>query len=202
VTVFYLVRHGVTPHTGHRLSGRMPGVHLSEEGLAQARTAADYLGPVRFDAVYSSPIDRCRETAQEIVRGRKMRVKVRPGLSETEYGRWTNRSFKSLQKVRAWRVVHRWPSAVRFPEGESLRDVQLRAVEEIETLRREHPRGRVCCVSHSDAIKLIVTHYLGLHIDMVQRFNIAPASVTVLNVTDAGAVLLALHAGADPVKPA
>jgi probable phosphoglycerate mutase len=180
----------------------MPGVHLSDEGVTQARRAAAYLTEVPFDAIYSSPIDRCRETAQEIARGRGMRVKVRPGLVETEYGRWTNRSFKSLQKVRSWSVVHRWPSAVRFPDGESLRDVQVRAVDDIETLRREHPKGRVCCVSHSDAIKLILTHYLGLHIDMVQRFNIAPASVAILSVTDGGPVLLGLNAGADPVKPA
>jgi probable phosphomutase (TIGR03848 family) len=202
VTVFYLVRHGVTSHTGHRLSGRTRGVHLTDEGTGQAQRAAGYLTEVPFEAIYSSPIDRCRETAQEIARGRGMRVRVRPGLVETEYGRWTNRSFKSLERVRSWEVVRRWPSVVRFPEGESLLEVQERAVEEIETLRREHPRGRVCCVSHSDAIKLILTHYLGLHIDMVQRFNLAPASVTILNVSDAGPVLLALNAGADPVMPA
>ena len=202
MTVFYLVRHGVTPHTGHRLSGRMPGVHLSQEGEAQAARAGDYLRPVPLDAIYSSPIERCRETASRVAEGRGLRVKVRPGLVETEYGRYTNRSFKSLQKVRSWSMVHRWPSGFRFPGGESLREVQLRAVEEIEILRREHPKGRVCCVSHSDAIKLIVTHYLGLHIDMVDRFNVAPASVTILSVTDAGPNLLAINAGADPARPA
>ena len=202
MTVFYLVRHGVTGHTGHRLSGRMPGVHLTDDGRGQAQRAAGYLTEVPLDAIYSSPIERCRETAQEIAAGRGMRVKIRPGLVETEYGRWTNRSFRSLQKVRAWAIVHRWPSAVRFPEGESLVEVQGRAVEEIETLRREHPKGRVCCVSHSDAIKLILTHYLGLHIDMVGRFNVAPGSVTILSVTEAGPVVLALNGGADPVKPA
>lgn len=202
MTVFYLVRHGVTSHTGHRLSGRTRGVHLTDEGTGQAQRAAGYLTEVPFEAIYSSPIDRCRETAQEIARGRGMRVRIRPGLVETEYGRWTNRSFKSLEKVRSWEVVRRWPSVVRFPEGESLLEVQERAVEEIETLRREHPKGRVCCVSHSDAIKLILTHFLGLHIDMLQRFNLAPASVTILNVSDAGPVLLALNAGADPVMPA
>ena len=195
MTTFFLVRHGVTSHTGHRLSGRMRGIHLNAEGMAQAEVAADRLAGVKFDAIYSSPIDRCRETARAIAERHGMDVRVEPGLIETEYGRWTNRSFKSLRNTKAFARIQRWPSSIRFPEGETLRDVQLRAVDAIERLRKKHPKGRVCCVAHSDSIKLVVTHYLGMHMDMLERFSIAPTSLTVLSVTDERPVLLALNAG-------
>jgi probable phosphomutase (TIGR03848 family) len=186
MTTFFFVRHGVTTHTGHKLSGWMPGIHLSEEGLAQAEAVAEQLAEVPFQAIYSSPIERTMETARAIAARRELGIETAPGLGEVRYGKWSNRSFKSLARTKLWTTVQRWPSAARFPDGESLREVQFRAVDEVERLRAKHPRKLVCCVSHADVIKLVAAHYLGLHIDLFQRIDISPASVSVVALTDNG----------------
>lgn len=194
MTTFFFVRHAVTEHTGHRLSGWMPDIHLSEEGRAQAEALADGLAKVSFKAVYSSPIERTMETATPIAERHRLKVEVRPPLGEVGYGKWTNRPIKTLARTKLWEKVKHAPSAVRFPDGESLREVQARAVDEVERLHAEHKKGPICCVCHADVIKLVTAHYLGVHIDLFQRILIAPASVSVIALTDGGPMALALNA--------
>jgi probable phosphomutase (TIGR03848 family) len=194
VTTFFFVRHAVTSHTGHKLSGWMPGIHLTEEGRAQAEAVADKLSGVPFKAIYSSPIERTMETAQPIAERHKLEIEMVPAMGEVEFGRWTNRSFKTLVRTKLWGTVQDFPSGARFPDGETFREVQGRAVEEVERLRLAHPRKTVCCVSHADVIKLIAAHYLGMHIDLFQRLSIAPASVTVVSVSNEGPRVLAVNA--------
>ena len=193
MTTIFLVRHGVTPHTGHKLSGWMPGIHLSDEGRAEAEAAAEQLASVDFKAIYSSPIDRCRETAEIVAAPHKLRVVQDDALGEVEYGNWTNRSLKSLMRTKLWTTVQRWPSAMRFPDGESLRDVQVRAVDYLEEIRAEHPKHKVCCVSHGDVIKLLLAHYLGVHIDLYQRIVVGPASISVISLTEYGPHILTMN---------
>ena len=193
MTTFFFVRHGVTEHTGRKLSGRLPDIHLTDEGVAQARAVGDALAKVPFKAVYSSPIDRTLETARHVAAPHGLRVQVRRGLGEVEFGRWTDKSFKYLRRFKLWEVVQRWPSGARFPEGESIREVQDRGVAEVEALRTKHSREVVCCVSHADVIKLIVAHYLGVHIDLFQRIEISPASISVVAVGDTGPRVLAVN---------
>ncbi|MDQ3957412.1 MAG: MSMEG_4193 family putative phosphomutase, partial [Actinomycetota bacterium] len=178
MTTLWLVRHGVTSHTGHKLSGWLPDVHLTDEGRAQADAAAELLSRTNLEAVYSSPIDRTRETAAAIAARHGLPVRTRRTIGEVEYGKWTNKSFKVLSRQKLWGLVQRWPSSVRFPDGETLREVQSRALGEIEKIADEHPRAAVCVVSHGDVIKLVLAHYLGVHIDLFQRIVIAPGSVS------------------------
>lgn len=185
-TTFYLVRHGLTSHTGHRLTGWMEGVHLTEAGQQQAEAAAERLSKVPLKAIYSSPIDRTFETAEFIARRHKLRVKKRKGIGEVHYGKWTNRPFKSLTNTKLWRVVQHYPSGARFPDGETLWETQTRAVGDIEKLREAHPKDKICCVSHADVIKLVTAHYLGMHIDLFQRIDISPGSITVVSIGDFG----------------
>lgn len=193
MTTFFLVRHAVTSHTGHKLTGWMEGVSLTEEGRKQAEIAAKGLAHVDFDAIYSSPIDRTIETARAIAKPHGMKVQVRRGIGEVHYGGWTNRPLKSLMQTKLWATVQRFPSAARFPDGETLREVQARALTEIEKIAEEHPKGKVCCVSHGDVIKLIAAHYLGVHIDLFQRIVIGPASVSVISLTSHGPYILGLN---------
>ena len=201
MTTIYLVRHAVTSHTGHKLTGWMEGVHLTEEGRAQAEATAEQLAGVPLKAVYSSPIDRTIETARLVAVRHGLEVEINRDIGEVQYGKWTNRSLKTLARTKLWATIQRWPSAVRFPEGETLREVQTRAVDGIERLRAEHPRDAICCVSHADTIKLIVAHYVGVHIDLFQRIFIGPASVSALNISDYGPQLLSLNALPTP-RPA
>ena len=193
MTVFYLVRHGVTAHTGHRLSGWIPGIHLTDEGRAQAEATAEMLEPVPFKAIYSSPIERTMETAAPIARLHKLQVIEAPKLGEVEYGKWSNRSFKTLVKTKLWDKVQRYPSGVRFPDGETLREVQTRAVEEIESIAEHHRKQIVCCVSHADVIRLLAAYYLGVHIDLFQRLTVAPASVSVISLNDGRPLVVTLN---------
>ena len=193
MTTFFLVRHGVTAHTGHRLTGWMEGVHLTDEGLEQARVAAEGLAHVDFDAIFASPIDRTLETAQAIADRQGKRVRIRKGIGEVRYGKWTNRSFKTLVRTKLWATVQRYPSGVRFPDGETLREVQTRAVKEVEGIRLDHPKETVCVVSHADVIKLVAAHYLGVHIDLFQRIEISPASFTVIAVGEHGPRVLTVN---------
>lgn len=182
MTDFFFVRHGVTEHTGKRLSGWMPGLHLTDEGRAQAESAAGHLADVAFEAIYSSPLERCWETAEIIAARRELQVQPADPLVEVRYGRWTDRSFRSLRRTKLWDVVQHQPSAVRFPEGETLREVQARAVDEVEKLATAHPKAKVCCVSHADVIKLVLAHYLGVHLDLFQRIVVGPASISGISV--------------------
>ena len=194
MTTFFLVRHAITEHTGKRLSGWMEGISLNKEGLEQAERVADGLSDTAFDAIYSSPIARTLETATAIAQRHEVSVQTRRGLGEVEYGGWTNRPLRALMRTKLWSTVQRWPSAARFPEGESLREVQVRALAEVEKIAEKHPNGKVCCVSHGDVIKLVLAHYMGVHIDLFQRIVVAPASVSVLSLTERGPLILSLNA--------
>jgi probable phosphoglycerate mutase len=193
VTLLLLVRHGTTDLTGKRLYGRTPGVHLSEDGRRQAEDVARRLRPVRPTALYTSPIDRCTETAAAIGSACGLDPVPEPDLAEIDYGRFTGRSFASLARTRLWRRVHRNPSGVRFPEGETLAEAQARIVSALEAIAGRHPRGRVAVVSHGDPICMALAHYAGLHIDLFMRLHVSPGSVSAVRVEDAGPKVLVVN---------
>jgi probable phosphomutase (TIGR03848 family) len=193
MTDFYFVRHGVTDHTGHKLSGWMPGIHLTESGRAEAEAAARSLSGVRLAAVYSSPIERTLETAEIVAAPHRLAVTKRERLGEVRYGRWSNRSFKSVRRTKLWTVVQQWPSGARFPDGETLKEVQDRALAEVEAIQIDNPRAAVCCVTHAEVIRLVVAYYLGIHIDLFQRIVIGPGSITVVHVGATGPRVVALN---------
>lgn len=194
MTIFYLVRHGVTSHTGHRLSGRMPDIHLSDAGRSEAEVAASSLAKVRLKSIYSSPMDRCIETARIIADKHGLPARTRRDLAEVEYGSWTNRSLKAVARTKLWSSVQKWPAGTRFPEGESFVEIQSRGVAVLEDLRIRHPRDRICVVSHGDVIRLVMAHYMGIHLDLFQRILVTPSSISVLSVTDSGPLVLTLNA--------
>jgi probable phosphomutase (TIGR03848 family) len=193
MTILYLVRHGVTEHTGKVLSGWMPGIHLNPQGTEEAEAAAASLAGVKLRAIYSSPIERCFQTAELVARPHRLDIHLCDGLGEVRYGAWTNRSFKVLQRTKLWGRVQRWPSGARFPDGESLREVQARAIAAMEAICAEHSKHSVCAVSHADVIRLVVAHYLGLHIDLFQRIIVGPGSITVLAVGEDGPKVVAVN---------
>ncbi|MDP9225997.1 MAG: histidine phosphatase family protein [Actinomycetota bacterium] len=201
MTVFLLVRHAVTSHTGQKLTGWAPGVHLSDDGRSQAEAVAERLAGAPIRAIYSSPIDRTLETAHAIAARHRLDVQVSDAVGEVQFGNWTNRSLKSLARTKLWVQVQRFPSAARFPQGETLREVQARALAELERIQLLHPKQMVCVVSHADVIKLVAAHYLGVHIDLFQRIAIGPASVTAIAVGAEGPMVLSVNASA-PVPAA
>ncbi|WP_433518453.1 MSMEG_4193 family putative phosphomutase [Nonomuraea sp. CA-143628] len=181
MTTLLLARHGLTALTGPVLAGRTPGVHLSEAGRAQAAALAGRIAGVRLDAIVSSPLERCQETAQAVAEGRGMAVQTDERFVECGYGAWTGRPLKELAKEPLWQVVQAHPSAVTFPEGEALTEMQHRAVAAVrEWNLRLGEKGVYLACSHGDVIKAIVADALGLHLDHFQRITADPGALTVI----------------------
>lgn len=213
-----LVRHGRTAaNVDGVLAGRTPGIHLDETGQGQAAELARRLSGLPLTHIVSSPLERTLETAQAIARARTPRPRVRrdKGLIECGYGEWTGRRIKDLTKQKLWSTVQNHPSAVMFPGGESLVQMQTRAIAAVrrwdaEVQREAGPSGIWVGVSHGDVIKSVVADALGLHLDQFQRIVVGPASVTVveytehrpfvIHVNDLGSDLAALRDGTKPAK--
>ncbi len=194
MSLLLLIRHGITDLTGKRLIGWTPGVHLSERGRQQASDLVERLAPIRIDALYSSPLERCRETAAPLAAARSLRVSVRRELGEVRYGDWQGRPFSQLVRTKLWKVVHQQPSAVRFPGGESLIETQHRGVRQMERILADHPGRTVAVISHGDMIRLLIAHFAGVHIDLYQRFAVETASVSAVALTgDRGSHILKLN---------
>jgi probable phosphomutase (TIGR03848 family) len=184
VTVLLLVRHGLTRVTGTRLTGWEPGFGLSDEGREQAERTAERLAALPIRAIYSSPLERCRETAEPLARRTRLSLRVRPQLGEVRFGAWTGRTLAQLRRTKLWRRVQLAPSNVRFPGGESFLEVQTRAVEEALRIADAHKDGVVAVFSHADVIKLVLAHAAGMPLDAFQRLVVDPCSVSVLSVAN------------------
>ncbi|MEO3885166.1 MSMEG_4193 family putative phosphomutase [Nonomuraea sp. B5E05] len=181
MTTLLLARHGLTDLTGPVLAGRTPGVHLSEAGRAQAAALAGRIAGVGLDAIVSSPLERCRETAQAVADGRAAEVVIDERFIECGYGEWTGRPLKELAREPLWQVVQAHPSAVAFPGGEALTAMQHRAVAAVrEWNERVGEKGVYLVCSHGDVIKAIVADALGLHLDHFQRITADPGALTVI----------------------
>ena len=193
-TVLLLVRHGVTATTGKILPGRAPGLHLSDDGRKQAEAAAKRIAPLkRVAAIYSSPLERARETAFAIARERRMPVRIDRGLLECDFGEWTGERLDRLSKRPEWDVVQRHPSAFRFPGGESFTELQARITGALARLVAQHPGRIVVAVSHADPIKAAVAHALGMPLDLFQRIMIATASITAIAYARTNAAALTIN---------
>jgi probable phosphomutase (TIGR03848 family) len=195
VTTVLLVRHGLTASTGQVLTGWTPGIGLDERGLAQAKTLAERLAKVPLAAIVTSPLERCQQTAEAIaatngkpgeVAAQRPAPAVDDRVGECHYGDWTGKELKELAKDPLWPVVQAHPSAVRFPgaDGEAMLDMQHRAVSAIRDWNiKLGPDATYVVCSHGDVIKAIVADALGLHLDMCQRIQPDPCSLTVIRYT-------------------
>lgn len=182
-----LVRHGRTAaNVGGVLAGWTPGVVLDEKGNEQAIEVARRLSALPLAQVVTSPLERTRQTAEAIALAQPATVAVVPDerFGECRYGDWTGRSLKELGKDPLWKTVQAHPSAVTFPDGESLLGMQVRAVEAVRAWNADLGEDATyAVVSHGDVIKAIVADALGLHLDQFQRIVIDPCSVSVVRYT-------------------
>jgi probable phosphomutase (TIGR03848 family) len=201
MALIFLIRHGENEYTRTgKLAGWTSGVSLNAAGQKQAQALAERLKPVPIKHIYSSPLERARETAAPLAEARGLKVVIREGLGEVRYGKWTGQSLKRLARMKLWRVVQGLPSAMQFPEGETIRGAQLRLVDELERIARAHLKDMVAVFSHSDPIKLAVAFYLGMPLDLFQRLQIQTCSVTVLRLGQGQPSLVKLN-DAGPFEP-
>jgi probable phosphoglycerate mutase len=196
-----LVRHGQTPTTGSVLPGRAPGLHLSHRGRTQAEWVADRLAGLSISALYSSPLERARETAEPTAARTGLAVTHDVGLLECDFGRWTGAAIADLAALPEWQTVQHSPSAFRFPDGESFTEIQARIVGALEALRDAHAGGVVVCFSHADPIKAAVAHALGTPLDLFQRIFISPGSVSAISFVEGqDPAVLIVNSTAEPLS--
>jgi probable phosphoglycerate mutase len=189
-----MVRHGRTPTTGKVLPGRAKGLHLSDDGIAEAKRVAERIAEMKkVAAIYASPLERTRETAAPIAKALGLNVVTHKGLLECDFGGWTGASLSSLMKKKEWTTVQRAPSSFRFPNGESFTEMQTRMVSTLDEIRRAHPGKVVVCVSHADPIKAALAHAMGTHLDLFQRIVVSTCSVSAVAYADTGPVVLTVN---------
>jgi probable phosphomutase (TIGR03848 family) len=195
VVQLILIRHAQNEwvRTG-RLAGWTPGVHLNDEGKQQAEALGRRLASANLQAVYSSPLERAVETAEAITAHYPdLNVTVEEGMGEVRFGEWTGKRLRQLRRKRLWEVVQHFPSGARFPQGESIREMQNRVVSTLERLADAHPGGRIAVVAHSDVLKAAIAHFAGIHLDLFQRLIISPASISIVALGRSGVRIIRLN---------
>lgn len=193
MTLVLLIRHGTNDWVHGRLAGWTPGVHLNEAGRKQAESLATRLVAVPIHAIYASPLERTLETARAIAAPRGMPIHIVDAIGEVKYGEWNGAELKELYKHELWPGVQHYPSGTRFPGGETLGESQVRMVQAIDTLRARHPKEVIAIVSHADMIRLALAYYLGIHVDLFQRLEIQPCSLSAVAFSSTGPRLVAYN---------
>lgn len=197
MTTFFLIRHAACKGLGQTLWGRRPGVCLNEKGELQAQRLADRFKNVTLNTIYSSPLERALQTATVLARSMNLEVKKSSAANEINFGEWTGKTVEELSSDEQWRRFNSHRSMTTIPGGESFLEVQNRIVKEIEALALQHGKAHVAIVSHADVIRAAVAYFAGTPIDMVDRFEISPCSVSVVAVDQDHSTLLTINSGFD-----
>jgi probable phosphoglycerate mutase len=179
-----LVRHAVTAETGKVLSGRLPDVPLSAGGVEAAGVAGRALAGSAAVAIFTSPMERCRQTAALVGRATGLRARVDKRYAEVDYGAWSGRKLSDLRRLAAWRALMASPARFRFPGGETLDEVRQRSVAATEALAGAYPGAVVVVVTHADVVRALLCHYLGMPLDLLHRLEVGPTSLTEIDFTN------------------
>ena len=184
-----LIRHAAHAEVGAVLSGRRPGLALSPRGREQAERLARRLAGWRIDAVQTSPVERARQTA-EAIGGTIADVAA---LDEVDFGDWAGMRFAALEPDPLW---HRWNTAravAEAPGGETMRAVQDRVWAHCEQAARAGAGRTLAMVSHCDVIRAAIARALDLSLDRILSFDVAPASISCLELGDWGARVVSVN---------
>ena len=177
-----LIRHGSTDLLGRVLYGRMPGIHLNDEGNRQAREVGQALkNRYELREILSSPLERAVETAKWVADAQGLSVGVDEALLEVDIGEWTGKSFAELEEISDWKHYNRIRSMTSPPGGESMMEVQSRAsrtIEKIQTRYKNDSDATVALVTHGDVVRALLLLLLGMSLDHIHRLEVAPASVS------------------------
>ena len=197
MTTFLLIRHGETDAIGKSMMGWMPGWHLNANGKQQVAKLAERLARLPIRAVYASPLERAIETAEPIARRHGLAVQPVDDLGEVHMGPWQGLTIAELDQREDFRKFNTYRAGARPPGGEMMIEVQTRIIRELHCLEERHPGETVAVVSHGDPLRSAAAYYLGIPLDLMQRFEIAPASVTAVEVADWGPRVLCLNETGD-----
>ncbi len=181
-TRILLIRHATTDMVGKRLAGRMEGIHLNEEGRRQAESLAKRIAHLPLAAIYSSPLERAVETAEPLAGLLHLPIQKADDLVEIDFGQWTNCAIDDLKDQPQFVLFNSFRSIAQIPGGERMNEAQTRVVNCIQGLVNQHTGETIAIVSHSDLIKAAIAHYAGIPLDLFQRIEIDPASVSIIDM--------------------
>jgi broad specificity phosphatase PhoE len=183
MTTFFLIRHAQCDGIGRILWGRKHDVHLNEDGKSAARALAERVAHDRLDAIYSSPLERAVETAEEIAQRNGLdTVNISEALNELDYGDWTGQTIGSLEGDSMWKRFNTVRTRTPIPGGESILSAQTRIVDELKRLSVKHENENVAIVSHADVIKAALVYFARLDLNQMNRIDVAPCSINRLNL--------------------
>lgn len=179
-TTVYFVRHGSHDRVDRVLCGRMAGVGLSDRGVGECEAIGRRLAAEPVDAIYASPLERTRRSAELVAAGLGLSVEPAEDLIEIDFGDWTGAGFAQLEADPRWAAWNAQRSQARPPGGESMAEAQARVGRFVADVARRHPGRGVVAVSHGDVIKAALMAALGLSLDAHQRLEVSPGSLSVL----------------------
>jgi broad specificity phosphatase PhoE len=193
VTVFHLLRHGEHVLRGRVLAGRTPGVGLSAHGRTEMAAVAERLAQEGIIALYSSPLQRTRESAEILSARLDLPIAYREDVIELDFGEWTGLTFDAVRKDERWQLWSSCRSIATAPGGESMRQVQERTVRALFEIRQIHRDGAVLIVSHGDVIRAALLFALGMPLDFYWRIEVGLASLSTIHFDDRGIRVLAVN---------
>jgi broad specificity phosphatase PhoE len=179
-THILIARHAAHDWLGRGFAGRQPDVSLNEQGRVEAEALVGRLHDVHLDAIYCSPQPRTQQTAQPLARERGIAIRIAAAFDEVDLGDWQGRTFDEVRGQEAWKHWCARRGSAQPPGGEHFADVAKRMSEGLRRLVDAHPEQTVLVVGHGDPIKAGIAGVLGLSLDNLESFDIAPASVSVI----------------------
>lgn len=192
MTNFLFIRHTAHDFLGHKIPGRLPGVHLNAVGLKQAEELGERLSILPIEAIYCSPMERACETAAPLAKRLKIAPQIAEAFNEVDAGEWTNKTFAELEGTPAWRQWNTQRSVATIPGGESMLEVQARVLRKVTELRDRH--RCVAIFSHGDVIRGALVYFLGLHVDLVSRLEVDPGSINLVQLYQSAVVVRVVNA--------
>lgn len=194
MTIFLLIRHGETDAVGKSIMGWAPGWHLNRNGQRQVEALTARLAKAPIRAIYTSPLERAVETAEAVAHPHGIELRRDDAFGEFRMGDWEGREIAKLDERDDWRRFNSFRAGSRAPNGELMLETQTRMVRRLQALVDGHPGETVAVVSHADPLRALIAYYLGMPLDLMQRLEISPASVSVLEVSDWHARFLCVNA--------
>jgi broad specificity phosphatase PhoE len=181
-----LLRHAETDWNRQRRYQGWRDTPLSAAGLVQAEAAGRLLAAEPLAAVWSSPLERARQTAAAIAGPQGLAVRVDEAFREMRFGDWEGLSIDEVagqfpEIHRAWRET---PHLAAVPGAETLAEVRERALAGLETLRAAHDGQRICLVSHGITSRMLILEALGLGLDRIWSLQLSASGISELEFRD------------------
>jgi len=194
MTTFLVLRHAHSvANKAGILAGQLEGIGLSKDGIAQVNKLTSSFENLKIDRIISSPMQRCLETVEGIARSKRKRISIDKRLIEMNYGSWSGKKLSKLSRMKEWKVIQTKPSAFRFPQGESFKELEERIESLLKDLSRKYPKETILIITHGDIVKIAASLTVGSGLDNFQKFAVDPCSLTTLSWGSKARMLLTFN---------